>query len=143
MDAPPTPPRPGTAAVPKPMASADLCAPVAEDVPAAGAPSQSRAERGPVGAAGPPTLVARSSKPYATQRDVEMYMQKVAGTEKLLMHLSMEKQQLESEYSKMGTTFGRTIKERRRRTELESRLDQIDREASSCRFALKNLHAMS
>ena len=91
VDAPPTPPRPGTAAVPKPMASADLCAPVAEDVPAAGAPSQSRAERGPVGAAGPPTLVARSSKPYATQRDVEMYMQNVAGTEKLLMHLSMEK----------------------------------------------------
>ena len=144
VDAPPTPPRSGSAAPPKPVVSADHCAPVVEDVAAAGAPSQARLEHGPSGAAGPPPPPAqRSSKPYATQRDVEMYMQKVAGTEKLLMHLSMEKQQLESEYAKMGTTFGRTIKERRRRTELESRLDQIDREASSCRFALKNLHAMS
>ena len=114
-----------------------------EDVAAGGAPSQARLERSPLGAAGPPPPAQRSSKPYATQRDVEMYMQKVAGTEKLLMHLSMEKQQLESEYAKIRTTFGRTIKERPRRTELESRLDQIDREASSCRFALKNLHAMS
>ena len=141
---PPTPPRPGTAAAGRPMpANAD---PDPSVIPAAGAPSQKRtlgnseaATELPV-----PGRGARgSAKPYATQQDVEQYMRKVAGTEKRLMHLSMEKQQLESEYSKMGITFGRTIKERRRRAELEQRLDQIDREASSCRFALKSLHAMS
>jgi len=141
---PPTPPQPGTAAAGRPMpAKAD---PDPSAIPAAGAPSQKRALGSSEAATELPVPgrgARGSAKPYATQQDVEQYIRKVAGTEKRLMHLSMEKQQLESEYSKMGITFGRTIKERRRRAELEQRLDQIDREASSCRFALKSLHAMS
>ena len=59
-----------------------------------------------------------------------------------LMTINSENQQLHAEYARMPeTSAGRTIAERRRRGEVESRLDANSREASNIRLQLKRLSA--
>ena len=98
------------------------------------------------GASKPKPLAARNNedgaKPYATEATVSEYLRQTAATEKALMTLSMEKSQLESEYAKMGITSGRTLQRRRRKAEIERRLDEVAKEQSKCRFRLKSLHAL-
>jgi hypothetical protein len=49
--------------------------------------------------------------------------------------------QLDAEYSRMPTNAGKTIAQRRRKVEVEGRLEAIAKEISSCRLGLKKLGA--
>ena len=56
-----------------------------------------------------------------------------------LMQHNQEKAVLEAEYAKMPTHAGRTLKERRRKAEIEGRLDQLHHDISAARLQLKQL----
>lgn len=59
-----------------------------------------------------------------------------------LMTLNTENQGLHSEYARMPeTSAGKTLAERRRRAEVEARLDSNTKEASNIRLQLKRLNA--
>lgn len=68
-------------------------------------------------------------------------MYKSKDLETQLMHLMMEKTQLQAEYARMPALAGKTIAERRRKQYAEQRLDQIDIEASQIRLHIKRTHA--
>lgn len=50
--------------------------------------------------------------------------------------------QLEGELAKMGMSSGRTRSERERRTFVEARVDELGKEVSRTRTALKHFHQM-
>ncbi len=57
-----------------------------------------------------------------------------------LMTLNSETQRLHAEYARMPeTSAGKTLAERRRRSEVEAQLDANSREASNIRLQLKRL----
>ncbi len=68
-------------------------------------------------------------------------MQRTKEREDALMRLMMERNEVSCEFAKMPTHGGRSIAERRRKAELEARLEAIDRDASTLRLQLKRLGA--
>ena len=61
-----------------------------------------------------------------------------------LMTVNSENQRLHAEYARMPeTSAGKTLAERRRRAEVEARLDSNTKEASNIRLQLKRLNAQS
>ncbi len=66
-------------------------------------------------------------------------MEQTKEREGALMRLMMERNELSCEFAKMPAHGGRTIAERRRKAQLEARLEAIDREASTLRLQLKRL----
>ena len=61
-----------------------------------------------------------------------------------LMTLNSENQGLYAEYARMPeTSAGKTLAERRRRAEVEARLDSNTKEASNVRLQLKRLSAQA
>jgi hypothetical protein len=61
-----------------------------------------------------------------------------AAMEARLLGLNREKDALEAEMCKLpGNGAGRTIQERRRKAEVEERLDELKKQLSSVRMALK------
>ena len=72
---------------------------------------------------------------------MQVLMQQTKEREGELMQLMMERNELSCEFAKMPTHGGRTIAERRRKQQLEARLEAIDRSASKLRLQLKRLGA--
>ena len=66
-------------------------------------------------------------------------MELTKAMEGRLMALSMERGQLESEYAKMPVHYGRSLKARKRREEVEARLEAIAQEASAIRLRIKQM----
>ena len=56
-----------------------------------------------------------------------------------LMKLNQEKAELEAEYARMPSHAGRNLKERRRKSDIESRFENLDHEVNSIRLHLKKL----
>lgn len=77
--------------------------------------------------------------PFASDKTLQEALTKTQVLEESLMRLCMERTNLESEYSKMPPNGGRTIAERRRKVEVEERMDQLAKEISSARLQLKKL----
>ena len=67
------------------------------------------------------------------------FLARTAQIEKSLMDMNMERNMLESELSKMGSSSGRTISERNRKAYVEQRVEELAREMSRMRMHLKNL----
>lgn len=56
-----------------------------------------------------------------------------------LMRLNQEKAELEAEYARMPSHAGRNLKERMRKTEIESRFETLHHDVNSIRLQLKKL----
>ncbi len=56
-----------------------------------------------------------------------------------LLVLSRERDELESEFAKMPLHGGRTLRERQRKVEVETRLEERRKEISNTRLQLKRL----
>ncbi len=56
-----------------------------------------------------------------------------------LMKLNQEKAALEAEYARMPSHAGRNLRERRRKTDIESRFEALDHDVNSIRLQLKKL----
>lgn len=56
-----------------------------------------------------------------------------------LMKLNQEKAELEAEYARMPSHAGRSIRERRRKRDIESRFEVLDHGVNSIRLHLKKL----
>ncbi len=61
----------------------------------------------------------------------------IGSMEGRLLELNQEKTALENEYVKLPVTAGKTIFQRRRKLELETRLNKIQQDSSSLRLQLK------
>jgi septal ring factor EnvC (AmiA/AmiB activator) len=67
-------------------------------------------------------------------------LQQTQALEDRLLKLNAERNELEAESARMPThTTGRTQQERRRRAEVEGRLEEINKECSSIRLQLRRL----
>lgn len=80
--------------------------------------------------------------PFATDLTLQDYMKRTQEVEARLMALSLEKSALESEFAKMPPNQGRTMAERKRKVELEARMDAVAKEISTHRLALKKMGAV-
>ena len=56
-----------------------------------------------------------------------------------LMKLNQEKSELEAEYARMPSHAGRNLKQRMRKTQIESRLEALHHDVNSIRLQLKKL----
>jgi hypothetical protein len=114
--------------------------------------------QGPPSPAGPPTTgqasgpspnVALSQRvppaahgtdlPFGTQITAREMLTRSKDLEDALVERCWEKSQLEGELSKLPPGSGKTQRDRRRKAEVESRLDSLDHEISSMRMQLKRL----
>lgn len=80
-----------------------------------------------------------AAAPFATQASMQVDIAKLTELEGSLLRLNMEKDGLESELGRLGPTAGRTIASRRRKAQIESRLEQIASESSKVRGELRRL----
>lgn len=55
------------------------------------------------------------------------------------MALNQERSQLEAEYARMPANAGRTLRERRRKAEVEERMDELGHLISNVRLNLKKM----
>uniref|UniRef100_A0A061QQA8 Enkurin domain-containing protein n=2 Tax=Tetraselmis sp. GSL018 TaxID=582737 RepID=A0A061QQA8_9CHLO len=81
------------------------------------------------------------SLPYGTQDTLQRDTSATQQLEDCLLRLHEEKNQLDAEYARMPLNGGKTIAQRRRKSEIESRLDELQREISTCKLNLKKLGA--
>jgi hypothetical protein len=101
------------------------------------------AETAVVDAALPPPLCASSVMPFA--RDDELSRratEAIAPIERELMQLSMVKDRLDAEYARMPLSAGRTVVERRRKAELEAKLDELHLQMGHLKARLRALMPM-
>ena len=63
---------------------------------------------------------------------------KVAPLEQQVMALSLERDRLDAEYSRMALGSGRSAAERRRKQQVESRLTELGEQLNGLRKALRN-----
>ncbi|PRW33935.1 nuclear mitotic apparatus 1 isoform X2 [Chlorella sorokiniana] len=78
--------------------------------------------------------------PFATEDTLQSMLQQTQALEDRLLKLNAERNELEAESARMPThTTGRTQQERRRRAEVEGRLEEINKECSSIRLQLRRL----
>eukprot|EP00803_Ostreobium_quekettii_P010164 evm.model.scf_824.2 EVM.evm.TU.scf_824.2 scf_824:40375-49612(+) len=84
-------------------------------------------------------LRPEASVPYATEQSVKEQLGLTKAMEDRIVMLSMEKGQLEAEYAKMPVHYGRSLSARRRREEVEARLDCVAHEISRIRLQLKQM----
>ena len=80
--------------------------------------------------------------PFATAESFASWSSHVAQTEARLMQLSMEKDTLEGELARMPNGAGKTIEQRRRKTQVEQRLADVSRAQSVARHQLKSANRM-
>lgn len=80
--------------------------------------------------------------PFATAESFASWSAHVAAVEARLMQLSMEKDALEGELSRMPPGAGKTIDQRRRKKSCEDRLEEVARAQSVARHQLKSANRM-
>ncbi|KAI3434858.1 hypothetical protein D9Q98_002912 [Chlorella vulgaris] len=81
-----------------------------------------------------------SASPFGTDDTLQDMLERTAEMEARLLALNAEKNELEAESARMPAhTAGRTMVERRRRTAVEGRLEEIGREVSGVRLQLRRL----
>ncbi|PSC76391.1 myosin-9-like isoform X1 [Micractinium conductrix] len=81
-----------------------------------------------------------SSSPFATEATLQDMLGRTQALEDRLLALNAERNALEAEAARMPShTNGRTLKERKRRGEVEGRLEAIAKESSSVRLQLRRL----
>ncbi|GAB4815486.1 hypothetical protein N2152v2_002532 [Parachlorella kessleri] len=80
------------------------------------------------------------ASPFGNDISLSEMLARTQAMETRLMKLSMEKNDLEAEYARMPTsTAGRKLQDRRRKQEIEERLEAVNKEISSIRLQLKRM----
>ncbi|GAQ86740.1 hypothetical protein KFL_003080110 [Klebsormidium nitens] len=85
---------------------------------------------------------AREVVPFATEQSLREAMEETAAIESKLMEVSLERSQLESEYAKLPQSAGRTMTERRRKQELEGRIEDLTKKIGWLRMELRERHVL-
>jgi hypothetical protein len=78
-----------------------------------------------------------SNAPFATDQTLRDAVDATAAIEDQLIELSLEKNSLDGEYQKLMSSNLKTIKSRKRKMEIEQRLEAIARKGSDLRLELK------
>lgn len=74
-------------------------------------------------------------------RETRRHFDSIKDIELRLQDLSAEKDQLDTEYRRMPITGG-TLAQKRRKNQVESRIDELEREIRSLKLTLKSMHAL-
>ncbi|KAL4425417.1 hypothetical protein ABPG75_009433 [Micractinium tetrahymenae] len=81
-----------------------------------------------------------AGSPFATEVTLQDMLARTQALEDRLLALNAERNELEAESARMPShTTGRTLQERKRRAEVERRLEELGRECSSVRLQLRRL----
>ncbi|KFM23241.1 hypothetical protein F751_3432 [Auxenochlorella protothecoides] len=79
-----------------------------------------------------------AGSPFGSDFTLRELLQRTAALEARLLEAGTEKNGLQAELARLPvSSAGRTIRERRRREEIEARLDDLEREMSGLRLELK------
>ncbi|KAL4446740.1 hypothetical protein ABPG77_007984 [Micractinium sp. CCAP 211/92] len=81
-----------------------------------------------------------AGSPFATEVTLQDMLARTQALEDRLLALNAERNELQAESARMPShTTGRTLQERKRRAEVERRLEELNRECSSVRLQLRRL----
>jgi len=78
--------------------------------------------------------------PFGTEDPLQIMGTKTQAMESRLLELQLEKQTMDAEYSRMPEGAPRNARDRKRKKELEEKLEELNKEIGGLRMKLRNPH---
>ena len=78
--------------------------------------------------------------PWGTEDTLKEAVAKTAEMENKLMELNMERQDLDGELQRLPEGAPRNVRDRKRKSAIEGRMAEVDKEIGSLRMYLRNPH---